>query len=89
MVIFTDGSAQPVGSGIGIKKQGLQSSPIKLAKLVTPHCSIYASEFEASNQVYADFTFKNVGNARNLFIYYYSESAIQSVLGQNRESYCN
>ena len=47
----TDGSAQgnpgPVGSGIVIKKQGLQSSPIKLAKTVTPHGSSYAGELEA------------------------------------------
>ena len=51
MVIFIDDSAQdnpgPVGSGNVIKKQGIQSSPIKLPKAVTPHGSSYASELEA------------------------------------------
>ena len=84
MVIFTDGSAQgnpgPAGSGIAIKKQGLQSSPIKLAKAVTPHGSSYAGELEAI-KLGTDFAVKNIGNARNLFIYSDSQSAIQISYG--------
>ena len=50
MVVFTDGSAQgnsgPVGGGIVIKEQSLQSSLIKLAKaIITPYGS--EGEFEA------------------------------------------
>lgn len=43
MVIFTDGSPQgnpgQVGGRTVIKTQDLQSFPIKLAKVVTPHAS--------------------------------------------------
>ena len=43
MVIFTDDSPQgnprQVGGRTVIKTQDLQSSPIKLAKVVTPHAS--------------------------------------------------
>ena len=88
MVIFTDGSAQgnpgPVGSGIVIKKQGLQSSPIKLAEAVTPHGSSYGGELEAI-KLGTDFAVKNNGNARNLSIYFDSQSAIQTVMGQHKE----
>ena len=66
MVIFTDGSAQcnpgPVGSRIVIKKQGLQSYPIILAKAITPYGSGYERELETV-KLGTDFTVKNTGNA--------------------------
>ena len=36
-----------------------------------------------------NFSVKNIGSARNLFMYSDSQSAIQSVMGQNTESYHN
>ena len=92
MVIFNDDFAQgipwPVRGGMVIKKQALQISSIKNAKTVTPLGSRNTGELEAI-KLGTDFAVKNIGNARNLFIYSDSHSAIQSVLGQNRESYHN
>ena len=72
MVIFTNNSAQgnpePVGSRYVIKKQGLQSSQLKLTKAVTLHGSRYERELEAI-KLGTDFTVKNIGNTRNLFMY--------------------
>ena len=46
--------------------QGLQSSPIILAKAVTPCEYSYGGELEAI-KLGIDAVFKNVGNLRNLF----------------------
>ena len=51
MIVFTDGSAQsnpdPTGSGEIIKKQGQNSTPIKIAKAVEYMGSSYEGELEA------------------------------------------
>ena len=52
MIVFTDGSAQsnpgPKGSGVIIKKQGRNSTPIKIAKAVVNYMgSSYKGELEA------------------------------------------
>ena len=51
----------------------MQRFPIKVAKAVTPHG--YEGELEAIKQS-TDFTVKNIGNARNLFMCSDSQSAI-------------
>ena len=52
MIVFTDGSAQsnpgPTGSGVIIKKQGQNSTPIKIAKAVKYMGSSYEGELEAT-----------------------------------------
>ena len=63
----------PVGSEIVIKKQDLQSSPIKLANAVTH----YEGELEAI-KLGTDFTVRNIRNVKNLFVYSDSQSAIKS-----------
>ena len=55
------------------QKQGLQSSPIKLANAVTH----YEGELEAI-KLETDLIVRNIRNARNLFVYSNSQSAIQS-----------
>ena len=86
-IIFTDGSAQgnpgPVGNGTVIKKQGLLSSPVNAGD-----CINNAGELETI-KLDTDFAVKIIGNARNLFMYSDSQSPIQSVMGQNTESYHN
>ena len=71
ILFIADGSAQgnpgPVGSWIVITKKGLQSSPIKLTKAVTPHGSSYVGELE-SIKLGTDFAVNNIRNAKNLFI---------------------
>ena len=51
MIVFKDGSAQwnpgPSGSGLIIKKQGQNSAPIKVAKVVKYMGSSYGGELEA------------------------------------------
>ena len=51
MIVFTDGSAQsspdPTGSGVIIKKQRRNSTPIKIAKTVKYMGSSYEGELEA------------------------------------------
>ena len=69
------------------KKWGLQSSPIIPAKAVSPCESSYGGELEAI-KLGIDAIFKNIGYLKN-FIYSDSRSAIQSVMGKNREFYHN
>ena len=67
-------------------KKNKQSSSIKLAKAVTPRGSSYADELEVI-KLGTSFPVKDIRNAVNLFIHSDSQSAIQSVMGPNRESY--
>ena len=90
MVIFTDGSAQgnpgPVGSGVVIKMKGVLSTPIKLAKAITSHGSCYEGEI-AAIKLGTDFAINNIGSANKLYIYSDSQSAIKSIIRQDRESF--
>ena len=67
------------------KKTSLQSSSIKLAKAVTPCGSSYADELEVI-KLGTSFPVKDIRNAVNLFMPSDSQTAIQSVMGPNRES---
>ena len=92
MMIFTDGSAQsnpgPTGSGVVIKNPGQHNSPVKLAKAITSWGSSYEGEIEAI-KLGTDYAFQNIGQANSLFVYTDSQSAINAIMAQSRESYHN
>ena len=93
MIVFTDGSAQsnpgPTGSGVIIKKQGRNSTPIKIAKAVKYMGSSYEGELEAI-KIATEYARDNISPSNDsLHIFSDCQSAISAVTSQNRENYHN
>ena len=93
MIVFTDGSTQsnpgPTGSGVVIKKQGLNSTPIKIAKAVKYMGSNYEGELEAI-KIATEYARDNISPSNDsLHIFSDCQSAISAVTSQNRENYHN
>ena len=93
MIVFTDGSAQsnpgPTGSGVIIKKQGQNSTPIKIAKAVKYMGSSYEGELEAI-KIATEYARDNISPSNDsLHIFSDCQSAISAVTSQNRENYHN
>ena len=90
MIFFTDRSAQsnpgPTGSGVIIKKQGQNSTPIKIAKAVKYMGSSYEGELEAV-QIATEYARDNISPSNDsLHIFSDCQSAISAVTSQNRET---
>ena len=79
MTVFTDGSAQanpdPTGSGVIIKKQGRNSSLIKIAKAVKYIGSSYEGELEAI-KIATEYTRDNI-SASNDSLHIFSDFSQQ------------
>ena len=93
MIVFTDGSAQsnpsPTGSGVIIKKQGQNSTPIKIAKAVKYMGSSYEGELEAI-KIATEYVRDNISPSNHsLQIFSNCQSAISAVTSQNKENYHN
>ena len=93
MIVFTDGSAQsnpsPTGSGVIIKKQGQNSTPIKIAKAVKYMGSSYEGELEAI-KIATEYARDNISPSNDsLQIFSNCQSAISAVTSQNKENYHN
>ena len=77
MMIFTDGSALgnpgPTGSGVVIKKNGPESTEIKIAHAGTKMGTIYQGDINISTE--------------NLHIFVDSQAAIQAIIEQNHKNY--
>ena len=90
MIVFTDGSAQsnpgPTGSGVIIKKQGRNSTPIKIAKAVVNYMgSSYKGELEAI-KIATEYARDNISPSNvSLHIFSDCQSAISAVTSQNRK----
>ena len=89
MIFFTDGSAQsnpgPTGSGVIIKKQGRNSTPIKIAKAVKYMGSSYEGELEAI-KIATEYARDNISPSNvSLHIFSDCQSAISAVTSQNRK----
>ena len=90
MIVFTDGSAQsipgPRRSGVIIKKQGRNSTPIKVAKAVKYMGSSYEGELEATKTA-TKYARDNISPSNDsLHIFSDCQSAISAVTSQNREN---
>ena len=91
MMIFTDGSALgnpgPTGSGVVIKKNGPESTEIKIAHAVTKMGTSYQGELQAIRigTIYAK---ENINiSTENLHIFVDSQTAIQAITEQNHKNY--
>ena len=85
MIVFTDRSAQsnpgPTGSGVITKKQGQNSTPIKIAKTVKCMGSSYEGELQAI-KIATEYPGENLSPSNNSIHTF-------SVTSQNRENYHN
>ena len=89
MIVFTDGSTQsnpgPTGSGVIIKKQVQNITPIKIAKAVKCMGSSYGEELEAI-KIATEYVRDNLSPSPSPSD---CQSAILAVTSQNRENYHN
>ena len=93
MIPFTDGSTPshtgPTGSRVIIKKQGVNSTPMKIAKTVKSMGSSYEEELEAI-KIVTEYARDNISPSNDsLHIYSDSQSAKLAVTFQKRENYHN
>ena len=93
MIVFTDGSDQsnpgPTGSGVIIKKQVRNSTPIKIAKAVKYMGSSYDGKLEAI-KIATEYAGDIISPSNDsLHIFPDCHSAISAVNSQNRENYHN
>ena len=92
MMVFTDNSVQgnpgPTGSDVMIKNPGQYSSPIKLAKAIASCGTCYECEIEAT-KLGTDYVFQNISQTYSLLIYTDSQSAINCIMAQSKESCYN
>ena len=93
VAVFTDGSAQlnpgPTGSGVIFKKQGWNSTPIKIAKAVKCMGSSYKVELEAI-KIAPNYAWNNLTPSNDsLHIFSDCQSVILAVTSQIRENYSN
>ena len=93
IIVFTIGSAQsisgPTRSGVIIKKQGRNITPIKIGKAVNYMGSSYERELEAI-KIATKYTRNNISPSNDsLHIFSDWQSAISAVTSQNRENYHN
>ena len=93
VIVFTDGSAQsnsgPTGSGVIIKKQARNSTPIKTTKAVKYMESSYEGELEAI-KIATEYARDNISPSDDsLHIFSDCQSAISAVTSQNRDNYHN
>ena len=87
MLIFTDGFAQinpgPTGSPTVIKKQGLESAPIKKVKAISSRDTSFEGELEA---IYMGTEYaKDTQHLITIFTSRYTDSqaAIKAIIGQS------
>ena len=89
MTIFTDGSALgnpgPTGLGVAIKKNGPESTEIKIAHAVKMGTS-YQGELEAI-RIGTTYAKENNISTENLHIFVDSQAAIQAIIEQNHKNY--
>ena len=93
MMIFTDGSALgnpgPTGSGVVIKKNGPESTEIKIAHAVTKMGTSYQGELQAI-RIGTTYAKENISiSTENLHIFVDSQAAIQAIIEQNHKNYHN
>ena len=91
MIFFTDESAQsnpgPTRSGVTIKKQGQNSTPIKIAKTVKYMGSSYEGELETI-KIATEYARDNISPSNDsLHVFSDWKSTILAVTSQNRENY--
>ena len=90
-MIFTDGSALrnpgPTGSGVVIKKNGPESTKIKIAHPVTKLGTSYPGELHAI-RIGTTYARENINTStENLHIFADSQAAIQGITEQNHKNY--
>ena len=81
------GNPGPIGSGLVIKKNGPESTEIKIAHTVTKMGTSYQGELEAirTGTTYAK---ENINISKeNLHIFVDSQEAIQAIIEQNHQNY--
>ena len=91
MMIFTDGSAlgNPglTGSGVVIKKNGPESTEIKIAHAVTKMGTSYPGELHAIRKG-TTYARENINaSTENLHIFADSQAAIQAIIEQNHKNH--
>ena len=83
LMIFTDGSALgnpgPTGSGVVIKKNGPESTEIKIAHAVTKMDTSYQGELQAI-RIETTYAKENSISTENLQIFVDSQAAIQAII---------
>ena len=94
MIVFTDGSAQSnpglTGSGVIIKMQGRNSTPIKIAKAVKYVGSGYEEGELEAIKVAIEYARDSISPSNDsLHIFSESQPAISAVTSQKRENYHN
>ena len=93
MIVFTDGSGHlnsgPTRSGKIIKKQGRNSTLIKIAKTMKCMGSSYEEELEAMNiaREYARYILSS--SNYTLHIFFDCQSTVLAIMSQDRENYHN
>ena len=90
-MIFTDGSTLgnpgPTGSGVVVKKNGPESTEIKIAHAVTKMGINYWGELEAI-RIGTTYAKENINiSTENLDIFVDSQAAIQTIKDQNQKNY--
>ena len=88
MMIFTDGSAlgNP-GPGVVIKKNGSESTEIKIAHAVTKMGTSYPGELHAIRKG-TTYARENINTStENLHIFADSQAAIQAIIEQNHKNH--
>ena len=93
MMIFTYGSALgnpgPTGKGVVIKKNGQESTEIKIAHAVTKMGTSYQGELQAI-RIGTTYAKENISiSTENLHIFVDSQAAIQAIIEQNHKNYHN
>ena len=92
MMIFTYGSALgnpgPTGKGVVIKKNGQESTEIKIAHAVTKMGTSYQGEPQAI-RIGTTYAKENIISTENLHIFVDSQAAIQAIIEQNHKNYHN
>ena len=93
MMIFTYGSALgnpgPTGKGVVIKKNGQESTEIKIAHAVTKTGTSYQGEPQAI-RIGTTYAKENIIiSTENLHIFVDSQAAMQAIIEQNHKNYRN
>ena len=83
------GNPGPTGSGVAIKKNGPESTEIKIAHAVTKMGTSYQGELQAI-RIGTTYAKENISiSTENLHIFVDSQAAIQAIIEQNHKNYHN